>query len=360
VVMLAEDYDYVIGGDPDRDTIDLAVVDTATGGVRGHIADTADGPGYLRLLDWTVAHAPGRRVWALEGTGSFAAGLADVLARAGEDVVEVTGSRRSRGAKNDRIDAVAAARTALAREHQATPRDRGLREALRQILTTRQAVLVSRTKAINELKSLIVVAPEELRMRLRGLTVTKQLDRIADLISPAGAGVEYRVTVLTLRSIAARIGFLFTQTAELDPELLALVKTHPAGPALLAEAGVGPVAAAQLLISWSHRGRVRSEAAFAALAGVAPLEASSGQRTRHRLNRGGDRDLNRALHTVAITRLRCHPETRAYETKRTAQGKTHRDVRRSVKRALARRLYRCIQAATQPTPRTPAPLTATA
>lgn len=122
MVMLAEDYDYVIGGDPDRDTIDLAVVDTATGGVRGHIADTADGPGYRRLLDWTVAHAPGRRVWALEGTGSFAAGLADVLTRAGEDVVEITGSRRTRGAKNDRIDAAAAARTALAREHQATPR----------------------------------------------------------------------------------------------------------------------------------------------------------------------------------------------------------------------------------------------
>jgi transposase len=107
--------------------------------------------------------------------------------------------------------------------------------------------------------------------------------------------------------------------------------------------------AAQLLISWSHRGRVRSEAAFAALAGVAPLEASSGQRVRHRLNRGGDRDLNRALHTVAITRLRCHPESRDYQAKRSADGKTHRDVRRSLKRAIARRLYRRIQAATQPT-----------
>ena len=125
-----------------------------------------------------------------------------------------------------------------------------------------------------------------------------------------------------LSSIAARIRFLLAQTAELDPELLALVKQHAAGPTLLAEPGVGPVVAAQLLISWSHRGRVRNEAAFAALAGAAPLEASSGQRTRHRLNRGGDRDLNRALHVIAITRLRCHAESRAYETKRTAQGKT--------------------------------------
>lgn len=100
-------------------------------------------------------------------------------------------------------------------------------------------------------------------------------------------------------------------------------------------------------MSWSHRGRVRSEAAFAALSGTAPLEASSGQRTRHRLNRGGDRDLNRALHTVAITRMRCHPETRAYHANRTAQGKTHRDIRRCLKRALARRLYRRIQTATR-------------
>jgi transposase len=117
-----------------------------------------------------------------------------------------------------------------------------------------------------------------------------------------------------------------------------LVEAHPAGPALLREPGVGPVVAAQLLVSWSRRGRVRSEAAFASLAGVAPLEASSGQHVRHWLNRGGDRDLNRALHTVAITRQRCHPQSRAYEVKRTAHGKTHREIRRSLKRALARRL----------------------
>lgn len=161
--------------------------------------------------------------------------------------------------------------------------------------------------------------------------------------------------MLTLRSIAARIRFLSAQLQELDPELAALVQAHPAGPALLAEPGVGPVVAAQLLISWSHPGRVRSEAAFASLAGVAPLEASSGQRTRHRLNRGGDRALNRALHTVAITRMRCHPQTRDYEAARTAQGKTHRDIRRCLKRTIARRLYRVMEAAAT---RQPAPLTA--
>jgi hypothetical protein len=140
-----------------------------------------------------------------------------------------------------------------------------------------------------------------------------QLQRITELTCPEQATVEHRVTVLTLQSIAARIQFLISQAAELDRELTKLVREHPAGPALLNEPGVGPVVAAQLLVTWSHRGRVRSEAAFASLAGVAPLEASSGQRTRHRLNRGGDRDLNRALHTIAITRLRCHPESRAYE-----------------------------------------------
>jgi transposase len=348
MVMLAEHYDYVIGGDPDRDTIDLAVVASGTGGVTAHRSDSADGPGYARLLDWGRDQAPGRRVWALEGTGSFAAGLTTVLADAGEDVVEITGVRRTRGAKSDRIDAVQAARTALASDQQATPRARGLREALRQVLVTRQAVLVSRTKAINELKSLIVVAPDHLRAHLRGASLALQLERIEALVSRADATVEHRITVLTLRSIAARIRFLLAQTAELDPELVGLVKTHPAGPALLNQPGVGPVVAAQLLVSWSHRGRVRSEAAFAALAGVSPLEASSGQRTRHRLNRGGDRDLNRALHTVAITRMRCHSESMAYERKRTNEGKTQKDIRRSLKRSLARRLYRCMQTATRP------------
>ena len=185
-----------------------------------------------------------------------------------------------------------------------------------------------RTKAVNELKSLIVVAPEQLRAQLRGRSLAVQLDRIEQLQIPTVAPVEHRLSVFSLQSIAARVRFLSAQLAELDPQLLALIKQHPAGPTLLAEPGVGPVVAAQLLISWSHRGRVHNEAAFASLAGVAPLETSSGQRSRHRLNRGGDRALNRALHTVAVTRMRCHPETRAYKIRRSAQGKTHRDSRR--------------------------------
>ena len=263
MVMIAEFYDYVIGGDPDRDTVDLAVLETGTGRIGAQLADAADGAGYHRMLTWAGQNAPGRRIWALEGTGSFAAGLVVFLLAAGESVVEVGALKRARGAKNDRIDAIRAGRQALARDEQGAPRTGGLREALRMVFACREGVLVSRTKAINELKSLIVVAPEQLRAELRGRSLSVQLTRIEQTPTLNTAPVEHRLSVLTLQSIAARIRFLSKQLAELDPQLLDLIKQHPAGPALLAEAGVGPVVAAQLLISWSHRGRVRNEAAFA-------------------------------------------------------------------------------------------------
>jgi len=193
--MLAEEYDYVIGGDPDRDSIDLAVLDTGTGGVQAHLAEAADGPGYQRMLTWAIEQAPGRRVWALEGTGSFAAGLVEVLVRAGEAVVEIGACKRARGAKNDQIDAVRAARQALSNERQSSPRAGGLREALRMTMATRAGVLVSRTKAINELKSLIVVAPEKLRAQLRGRSLASQLEIIARLRSSKSAPVTHRASV---------------------------------------------------------------------------------------------------------------------------------------------------------------------
>lgn len=155
-----------------------------------------------------------------------------------------------------------AGRAALAIDHRAAQRARGIREALRQILVTRHAVLVNRTKAINEMKSLIVTAPEHLRAGQREDSLARQLERIDPLTASKQASVEYRVTVLTLDSIAARIQFLTAQVDELDPELVTLLNEHSAGRALLAEHGIGPVVAAQLRISCSHRGRVRSEAAF--------------------------------------------------------------------------------------------------
>ncbi len=253
MAMLADEYDFVIGGDPDRDTIDLAVLDTGTGRVHAHLADTADGSGYRRMLAWAEEHSPGRWIWALEGTGSFAAGLVVFLVDAGEMVVEVGALKRAPGAKNDRIDAIRAARQALSRDEQGAPRSGGLREALRMVFACREGVLVSRTKAINELKSLIVVAPEHLRAQLRGRSLTAQLEQIELLQTPMEAPIEHRLSVFSLQSVAARVRFLSRQLAELNPQLLELIKQHPAGPALLAEAGVGPVVAAQLLISWSHQ-----------------------------------------------------------------------------------------------------------
>jgi transposase len=175
---------------------------------------------------------------------------------------------------------------------------------------------------------------------------------IEGLAAAAAATVEHRITMLTSRSITARLRFLTGQLADIDPDLARLIQAHPAGPALLAEPGVGAVVAAQLLVSWSHPGRVRNEAAFPSLAGVAPLEASSGQRTRHRLDRGGDRAPNRALHAVAITRLRCHAKPGPTKARRPLQGKTHRDVRCCLKCTLARHLYRVMEstAAKSPAP----------
>jgi transposase len=220
MTMLAESYEYVIGGDPDRDTIDLVVPDTATGATRAHIEASADGVGYVRMLDWVRDHAPGRRVWLLEGTGSFAARLAEALAQAGEDVVEVGGLKRARGAKNDRFDEVRAARTAMAREHQASPRVRGLRDAIRALSATRRGVLVSRTKAINELKSLIDMAPEHLRAGLRGRSLAKQLALLESMTTASTAAVDHRITIVTLQSITARIRFLTGQPKDIDAELV--------------------------------------------------------------------------------------------------------------------------------------------
>jgi transposase len=153
--------------------------------------------------------------------------------------------------------------------------------------------------------------------------------------------LEHRMTVRALRSTAHRIQLLAVEAAGLRAELERLVAAI--APWLLELPGVGPISAAQVLVSWSHAGRLRSEAAFAALAGANPIPASSGQVTRHRLNRSGDRQLNRALHTVVVARLRDDPDTRAYAARRTAEGKSARDIRRCLKRAVARQLFKLLE-----------------
>jgi transposase len=346
--MLAESVDGVIGVDTHRDTLTAAAV-THLGGVLARITINADAAGYQRLLDFACVNVPGRRCWAVEGAGSFGAGLAAFLAQHGEQVLEVSRPKRSAsrtGAKSDALDAVRAAREALGQDRLATPRRRGEREALRVLLTTRRCATLARVAAIGQLKALIVGAPEELRAELRGRSTTRQIAFCASLRERPSRSLEHRATVRALRATAQRIQLLQAEADQLQAELTILVGA--VAPWLLEVPGVGPLSAAQVLVSWSHAGRFRSEAAFAALAGTNPIPASSGQVTRHRLNRGGDRQLNRALHTILLVRLRTDPDTRAYMARRTAEGKSRRDAKRCLRRVIARQLFRLLERYDQP------------
>ncbi|MET8212957.1 IS110 family transposase [Streptomyces sp. NPDC005373] len=341
--MLAEQVDGVIGVDTHRDTLAAAAVTPI-----GAVLDSADAPanarGYQRLLDFARVHIPGRRCWALEGIGCYGAGLAAFLDSAGERVVEVCRPKRPAvrgGRKTDMLDAIRAAREALATEHLIHPRRRGEREALRVLLATRQSAVLATTAAINLLKSLIVSAPDVLRVELRGLKSKDQVAYCAKLRARPTQDVEHRMTVHALRSAALRVEALRAEAKELESEILTLVRE--VAPALLAQQGVGPITAAQVLVSWSHAGRFRSEAAFAAFAGVAPIQASSGLTNRHRINRSGDRQLNRALHTITLVRMRLDPTTRTYVARRISEGKTARDAQRCLKRAICRQLFKILE-----------------
>jgi transposase len=342
--MLADEVEFVIGVDTHRDS-HTAVAVTPAGAIHAEITVHADPGGYRRLLRFAEQSAPGCRCWAIEGTGSFGAGVTAFLLERGERVVEIDRPKRParrNGAKSDRLDAGRAAREALTHEHLASPRQRGQREAIRVLLGTREGAIAARTKAVTHLKALLVSAPSEVREDLRHDSTARLLSRCARLRPPAGADAERQATILALRTTARRALTLQAEADTLEHELAALVVEI--APTLVAEPGVGVISAAQLLVAYSHHGRLRSEAAFAALAGAAPIPASSGQIIRYRLNRGGDRQLNRALHTIAISRLRHDPTTRAYATRRTAEGKTAREIKRCLKRYLARHLFRLLDA----------------
>jgi transposase len=348
MAMLAELVDGVIGVDTHRDTLTAAAV-TNLGGVLAETTTSADAAGYQQLLGFAGVQVPGRRLWAVEGAGSFGAGLTVVLQQQGEWVVEVGRPKRPAhrtGAKSDALDAVRAAREALGHDRLAIPRRRGEREALRVLLSTRRSATTARVAAIGQLKALIVGAPEELRAELRGRHTSSQIHYCASLRERPTKSLEHRATVQALRATAQRIQLLQAEADQLQAELTVLVRA--VAPWLLEVPGVGPLSAAQVLVSWSHAGRLRSEAAFAALAGTNPIPASSGQVTRYRLNRGGDRQLNRALHTILLVRLRTDPDTRAYMARRTAQGKSRRDAKRCLRRVIARQLFRLLERYDQP------------
>ena len=340
--MLAERIDVVIGVDTHKHTHTAAAV-TPTGAVLESLTVAADRSGYQKLAAFGARHGD-RRLWAIEGTGTYGAGLTSLLVALDEPVVEVdrpVRTARRSGAKSDEIDAARAAREALSRDHLGVPRGRGEREAIRVLLTTRAGAIEARTAALSALHALVTTAPEQLRQRLRNLPTGALVRTCTGLRTSQRQTSEHFATVMALRSTARRILACEREAAELEHQLEALVRQI--APTLLEQVGIGPVVAGQLIASWSHRGRVHSEAAFAKLAGVAPLPASSGLTVRHRLSRMGDRQLNRALHTVVLVRLRQDPETKAYAARRYAEGKSVREVKRCLKRYVARQLFRQLE-----------------
>ena len=287
LLMLADQVAFVIGVDTHRDTHELAVVD-ARGRVIQTTRQAATQAGYRRMLAEGMHLAPGVRIWAVEGSGSYGRGLVRLLHERGERVVEIDRpSRRDTRSvrKDDRLDAIRAAGEALRREHLAAPRAAGDREALRVLYSTREAAIAVRRAGLNQLRALVVCAPSPIRYELRRLSRGPLLARCAALAVRTSVPPELHATRLALRATAQRVLVATDEAAILEKEILALVSRL--APALLAEHGVGPISAAQILIAWSHPGRIRSEAAFAALAGVSPIPASSGQTVRYRLNRGG-------------------------------------------------------------------------
>jgi transposase len=341
--MLADQLDYVVGVDPHRDSHALAVVDVRTGAVVFETAVAANGEGYARALEVVDVHALGRRAFAVEGTGSFGAGLTRFLAGRGERVLEVGRLRRERrsGGKTDALDAVRAARSVLAQERPATPRAGGERQALQALVAAREGAVNAKCAGLGQLRDLLITAPEPLRGELRPLTQARLLRRLAATRPQTRRDPELRGSTLALRSIARRVLQLTAEERELAREIEAVIRKL--APQLLDQPGIGPHAAAQLILSWSHPGRIRSEAAFARLAGAAPIPASSGQTVRYRLDRSGDRKLNRALHLILVTRKRLHPPTIAYIERRVQEGKTRREANRCLKRYLARSLYRLLE-----------------
>lgn len=344
--MLADELDFVIGVDTHRDRHALALLEASTGTLLLESEVGADGPGYARALALAAERAPGRRAWAIEGTGSYGVGLARFLLGQGERVVEVARPRRQgrSQAKTDALDALRAARTVLTGEQLADPRAGGRREGLRALVTTREGLLKGKRAALCQLRALLIACPEPLRAELRTLTRARLLRHLAALRPERRADRELRGLYLSLRTLARHTQTLTDEERMLRQEIEAQVSEL--APALLHEPGVGPISAAQLLISWSHPGRIHSEAAFARLGAAAPIPASTGRTVRHRLDPGGDRQLNRALHTIILNRRRTDPRTQAYITRRLTEGKTEREAVRCLKRYLARSLYRHLETTT--------------
>ena len=345
---LSEDQDdsapneVILGVDTHSD-VHVAAVITALGVLLGTAHFPTTSAGYQALVGWVGTLGRLRRA-GVEGTGSYGAALARHLREAGIEVIEVNApdkaTRRRRG-KTDTLDAEAAARAVLSgRAGGSAKAGDGPVEMLRMLKLAKDSAVKARTQAINQLKAVLVAADPALREALSGLTTTMLVRRCAQLETTTPQDVT-SATIYTLCLLARRIQELSAQIHDLVHHITDTITRHC--PTLLTRRGVGPHNAATLLIAaGDNPDRLRSEASFAALCGVNPLEASSGKTSRRRLNRGGDRQANCALYRIAICRLRCDARTRDYLTRRITDGKTRRETIRCLKRYIAREIYQII------------------
>ena len=345
----ADDTEVILGVDTHKDT-HVAAVLNSMGALLDSRCFAATAAGYQQLLGWAQAFGTPRRA-GVECTGSYGAALSRHLQAAGVQVLDVNqpdkATRRRRG-KTDAIDAEAAARAVLAGRATATAKTgAGPVEMARLFKLAKDSAIKSRTQAINQLKAVLVAADPALRESLSGLSSRVLIRRCAQL-DPAAPTDATSAAAWTLRLLAHRILCLTQEIDDLNAKITAAVTAHT--PQLLACNGVGPDIAVTLLITaGDNPERLGSEAGFAALCGVSPVEASSGKTQRRRLNRGGDRQANAALYRIALSRLRWDQRTRDYLNRRIAEGRTPREAIRCLKRYIARELYQLITTP-QPTP----------
>jgi transposase len=343
MTMLAEVVDAVIGIDTHRDSHEVEIADPAGKPVAA-LRIGNDSAGFAQLLAAIAELAPGPRVAVcVEGTRGYGLGLARALAAAGLLVIECEQPRRAqrRGkGKSDPIDAHLAVLAALRLDtgRLPVPRADGDREALRILLVARQEITAAATAQASRLRALLLAGDDTDRRAARAALTRAAVAGLAGRELPAQASREQAIRQAEITRLALALGQARRQLKDNRAQLLAIAEDI--APSLTSRYGIGPVSAAQAIVSFSHPGRCRNKAAFAALGGTSPIPASSGQTIRHRLNRGGDRALNRAIHAIALTRIRSCARTRAYTARRTAEGKTPREIRRCLKRYIARELYR--------------------
>jgi len=311
----------------------------------GTLSVTADAAGYLKLIAWARSFGPLHRA-GVEGTGTYGAGLARSLRENEVQVMEVNrpdrAARRSRG-KSDPTDAENAARAVLSGIATAVPKEQsGAAEAMRSVSVTRRSAVKAKTQAINQLRALLISAPEDVRQRLLRENTSDCVTCCSRLRSLGSTPLLQTLTA-TLVLLAKRWLALEDEVKTLDAMLENLTTQY--APRLRGRFGVGPQTAAVLVaVAGDNPERLKSEASLAALCGVSPLQASSGKTVRHRLNRGGDRSANNALWTIALVRMRSDPRTRAYVDRRTKEGMTKKEIHRCIKRYLVREVYPLILA----------------